>query len=98
MIDSDFIIYIDLPCRARRRLPDPFHLAHAAGWELYDLHGLDLHCTDPAQHLIRQGEDLDLDRDLYICTPKHARKYARFKLRRRMAKHGDTLRVTREEK
>ena len=90
----------------KRRLPDLCNLAHAAGWELYDLHGLELHSTDPAQHPIWKGEDLDgLDRDLSaICPTCETATYtvytkrARLKLQRRMAKHGDTLRITREVK
>ena len=49
-----------------------YDLAHVVGWEqhiLYDLQhivpGLDLYYTDPAQHLITAGQDLDdLDHDL----------------------------------
>ena len=61
-------------------MPDLYDLydpAHAAGRELYHLHGLgpvvsvlDLYCTDPARHLLTAGQDLDdLDRDLFgVCT------------------------------
>ena len=42
------------------------------GWEAQNLHGLGLvswvgcvHCTDPAQHLVTAGQDVDdLDHDL----------------------------------
>ena len=42
---------------------DLYDLAHAPWWERYILHdlighvsyGLDLYCTDPAQHLIAAG-------------------------------------------
>ena len=42
-------------------LYDLYDLAHVAAWEPYNLHdvgqfpGLDLCCTDPAQHLTRAG-------------------------------------------
>ena len=37
---------------------------------LYDLHGLEVYSSDPAQHPIWKGEDLDgLDRDLSTICP-----------------------------
>ena len=59
---------LDLPGRAERYVPDLYDLydlydlAHVAGCESHNLldlghmfPGLDLYCTDPAQHIITAG-------------------------------------------
>ena len=56
-------------------MPDLCDVAHAAAREPYNLHdlapcsaGLDLYCTDPAQHLTTAGWDLD-ELDWHLCDP-----------------------------